>query len=82
MSRTLQGNGDGVLDVFMSGGARIGQSAHWITGTGLILPMDSQEENQIWYWSNHLDKKLGGSNFYALTELNWYNYLKSGSAFG
>jgi len=82
MARTLQGNGDGVLDVFMSGGARIGQSGHWLTGSGFILPMDSQEENQIFYWSNHLDKRLGESNFYALTELNWYNYLKSGSAFG
>jgi hypothetical protein len=80
--RTLQGNGDGVLDVFLSGGTRIGESGHWLTGSGFILPMDSQAENQMFYWSNHLDKRIRNSNFYVLTELNWYNYLKSGSSFG
>jgi hypothetical protein len=81
MARTLQGNGAGVFDFFLSGGTRIGQSAHWLTGAGFILPVDSQDENQMFYWSNHLDKRLASSRFYAFTELNWYNYMKSGSAF-
>lgn len=82
MARSLQRNGDGVLDVFLSGGTRIGQSGHWLSASGFILPMDSQDENQIWYWSNHLDKRIRGTNLYALTELNWYNYLNNASAFG
>jgi len=80
-ARALQGNGDGVFDFFLSGGARIGNSAHWLTGSGFIFPSDSNQENQMWYWSNHLDTRLGASRFYAFTELNWYNFLKSGNAF-
>jgi hypothetical protein len=81
MARTLQANGDGVFDFFLSGGARVGQGAHWLTGSGFILPVDSQAENQMWYWSNHLDKRIGDSRVYLFTELNWYHYLKSGSNF-
>lgn len=79
--RTLQGNGSGVLDIFLSGGARVGQSGHYLTTSGFILPMDSRDENQMFYWSNHLDKRITGTNFYALTELNWFNYMNNGSAF-
>ena len=35
----------------------------------------------MWYWSNHLDKKLGNSPFYLLTEANWYHYMSSADAF-
>ncbi len=79
--QALQGNGDGVLDLFLTGGMRIGNGAHVLSATGFVLPMDSQAENQIFYWSNHVDKRIGGSNFYAFSELNWYNYMKSGSNF-
>lgn len=81
MGRTLQGNGDGVLDIFASGGTRIGDTGHLLSAAGFILPMDSQAENQMFYWSNHLDKRVSGTNIYGFTELNWYNYMKSGSAF-
>ncbi len=81
MDRTRQGNGDGVFDFFLSGGTRLGQSAHFLTGSGFILPINSSAENQIFYWSNHLDKRIGASRFYAFTELNWYNFMKSGNAF-
>lgn len=79
--RALQGNGDGVFDFFLSGGSRIGASAHWLSGSGFVFPADSSAENQMWYWSNHLDKRLGESRVYAFTELNWFHYLKSGTAF-
>ncbi len=81
MRRALQGNGDGVLDVFATGGTRIGDSGHLLSAAGFILPMDSQAENQMFYWSNHLDKRIRETNVYAFSELNWYNYMKSGSAF-
>ncbi len=78
--RTLQGNGDGVFDVFMSGATRIGSQGHYMTSSGFILPVDSQAENQMFYWSNHLDRRIG-NRLYAFTELNWFNYMKDGSAF-
>lgn len=81
MARTLQGNGDGMFDFFLTGATRVGNSAHYMTGSGFLFPVDSSEENQMWYWSHHLDKRIGSSRVYAFTELNWYHYLKSGKAF-
>ncbi len=79
--QALQARGDGVLDLFLTGGTRIGNGVHLLSATGFILPMDSQAENQLFYWSNHIDKRIGGSSFYAFSELNWYNYMKSGNNF-
>ncbi len=79
--QALQARGDGVLDLFLTGGARLGNSGHLLSASGFVLPMDRQEENQIFYWSNHLDKQIRGSNFYMFSELNWYNFLSSGSSF-
>jgi len=75
---SLQANGDGVFDFFLSGGTRLGSSAHYLSTTGFILPVDSQAENQMFYWSHHLDRRFG-SMFYGFTELNWYNFMKSGT---
>jgi len=80
-ARALQGNGDGVFDFFATGGTRIGQSAHLLSGSGFVIPTNSSAENQMFYWSNHLDKRIVQSRIYAFTELNWYNYTKSGKAF-
>ena len=78
--QSLQGNGDGVFDFFLSGGTRLGRKAHYLSTSGIILPVDSQAENQMFYWSNHLDRQLG-QKWYAFSELNWYNYMKNASAF-
>jgi hypothetical protein len=78
---TLQGNGDGVFDFFLSGASRMGSASHYMTSAGFILPVDSQAENQMFYWSHHFDRRLT-KKLYAFTEINWYNYMKSGSAFG
>lgn len=77
---SLQGNGDGVFDFFLSGGTRLGSRSHYLTTSGFILPVDSQAENQMFYWSNHVDRRFG-NKFYAFSELNWYNYMKDASAF-
>lgn len=81
MARTLQGNGSGVLDIFASGGSRVGNSAHFLTTSGFVIPMNSSAENQFFYWSNHLDKRIASTRMYAFTELNWYHYMKNGKAF-
>jgi hypothetical protein len=77
---SLQGNGDGVFDVFLSGAARVGNCGHYMTSSGFILPVDSQAENQMFYWSNHLDRRVS-KRVYAFGELNWFNYMKNASAF-
>lgn len=72
-----QGNGSGELNMFISGARRIGERSHWVTAAGWRLPMDASDESQSVYWSNHLDRRLT-NKFYALTELNWYHWTKSG----
>jgi hypothetical protein len=52
-----------------------------LTATGFVVPSDHNQENTFMYWSNHLDKRIGESRFYALSELNWYNFTRSGNAF-
>lgn len=79
--KSLQGNGNGELNLFVTGGTRIGQQGHWISASGLRQPMDTHLENQLFYFSNHLDRRIGDRPLYAFTELNVYNYQSSGTAF-
>lgn len=76
-TRALQGNGDGEFHLYLTGGKRIGSEAHWLSATGFRLPVDTTDENQVWYWSNHLDRHIG-CGFYLLGEVNWYHTMKSG----
>ncbi len=78
-TRSLQGNGDGMFALFMSGGAKF-CAWHWMTTSGFLLPTDTAAESQIWYWSNHIDRRLGCSNFYWVGEMNWYHYMRAGRA--
>lgn len=80
-TRTLQGNGDGMFHLFLTGGAQVGDDAHIVSAAGFWLPTDTAAENQVWYWSNHIDRKFIWDDFYVLGEMNWYHWMKSGSAF-
>jgi hypothetical protein len=77
----LQGNGNGELNLFVTGGTRIGEKGHWISASGLRQPMDTNLENQLFYFSNHLDRQIGNRPLYGFTELNVYDYQTSGTAF-
>jgi hypothetical protein len=77
--QALQGNGDGEFDLFLSGATALGQASHFMSAAGFRLPADTNAENQIFYWSGHLDRRLGSTNLYLLGEMNWYHYLKSGA---
>lgn len=79
--RTLQGNGGGLFNLFLSGGAQLGDNGHWITGSGFLLPADRSAESSIWFWSNHFDYRLSSRGIYALAECNWYHYMGEGRAF-
>lgn len=74
----LQGNGGGTFDLFLSGGAQICCDGHWLSGLGIVLPADDNEESTWWYWSNHVDYEFA-QGWYALAEVNWYHWLDSGS---
>ena len=76
-TRTLQGNGDGEFNLFLSGGTRIGCKSHWLTATGFRLPVNPTDESTSWYWSNHLDRKIA-QRLYLFTEANWYHWLRAG----
>lgn len=77
-TRALQGNGEGMFNLFLSGGAAIG-NGHWVTGLGWLIPSDSAAESEWMYWSNHFDTRIGNTNLYAVYEANWYHYLDSGA---
>ncbi len=73
-----QANGDGLINLFVSGGRRIRDRAHWLTAAGWRIPLDSDANSESIYWSNHLDYQLN-NKWYALTELNWYHWTQSGA---
>ncbi|MEX2188627.1 MAG: hypothetical protein WD875_17600 [Pirellulales bacterium] len=79
-TRALQGNGAGEFNLFLTGGKQLGSCYHVVSAAGFRLPADDTAENQVFYWSGHLDRKIG-CDWYAFVETNWYHYLKSGNAF-
>ncbi len=81
-TQTLQGRCDGEFNIFATGGTEFLPNWHYVTTSGFRLPSNSQKGNQIWYWSNHLDWRLGDTGLYLFTEANWYHYLSSANAFG
>jgi len=78
--QALQGNGNGEFDLFLSGAALVTTGTHFMSAAGLRLPANTNAESQVFYWSGHLDRQLGASNFYLLGEVNWYHWMKSGAA--
>jgi hypothetical protein len=76
--RTLQGNGDGELNLFLTGGKRFGSANYWISTAGWRQPMNHDDESTVGYWSNHFSRQLT-RRFYALTEFNWYHWMGAGS---
>lgn len=73
----LQGNGDGELHLFLTGGRQIGDRMHWISAGGLRLPMNTTDESQSCYFSNHIDYRVR-RGVYLLAETNWYHWLQAG----
>lgn len=74
---TLQNNGTGEFNLFMTAGAKIGERAHWISAGGLRLPTNPTDESTSSYWSNHFDYMLL-PRVYFLNEYNWYTWLGAG----
>lgn len=73
-----QGNGDGIFDLFLTGGAGLGDYGHWIGAGGFVLPADHNAESTWCYISNHFDYEVY-DRWYSLVEVNWYHWLESGN---
>ncbi len=76
-TRSLQGNGTGEFNLFLSGGSRIGQWGHWLTSAGWRLPNDPGDQSTSLYWSNHVDVQVT-KRIYLLSEINWFHWTQSG----
>ena len=77
-TQALQGNGDGEFNLFGSYGALFGDCNHLLTTLGIRLPTDRSEENQVFYWSAHVDRQLCGTCWYGFLEGTWYHWLSNG----
>ncbi|TVP98329.1 MAG: hypothetical protein EA381_12760 [Planctomycetaceae bacterium] len=79
--RSLQGNGDGEFNFFLSGGTRIGSRMHWVSVAGLRQPTNQSEQDTIGYWSNHYDVRLPTRRpVYLFGETNWHHWYNSSGA--
>lgn len=74
----LQGNGDGELNLFATGGRRLGCRGHWLSAGGWRIPFDSAAESESLYWSNHFDYRVT-NRFYGLAEFNWFHWADGGA---
>ncbi|HUY87468.1 MAG TPA: hypothetical protein VMV10_01910 [Pirellulales bacterium] len=75
----LQANKGGQFDLFMTGGTRVGAYSHFLSATGFRLPADRNTQNQQFYWSAHVDRRLPNRPLYGLLECNWYHWMTSGT---
>lgn len=80
--QSLQGNGDGEFNFFLTGGTRFGKRSHFLSAAGLRQPIDRRAENTVWYWSNHWDYRLRRVPVYLFGELNWWHWASSGTNAG
>jgi hypothetical protein len=80
-SQTLQGRADGEFNMFGSLGTEFFPDCRYVTTTGARLPGNHNTGNQLWYWSNHADIRLGKIGVYLFTECNWYHYLSGAHSY-
>jgi hypothetical protein len=77
--RVFQGLGDGEFHLFNTAGKEFfGGLAHWVSGSGLRLPADSETRSSMFYWSNQFDVKLT-ENLYFVNGLNWFHWIQPGN---
>lgn len=75
--RTRQGRGDGIFNLFLTGGAELCPCTHWLSAVGGLIPVDGDANSSFVYWSNHLDYEFR-DGLYGLLELNWYHWAANG----
>ena len=75
--RTLQARGDGMINMFVTGGMQLGDYWHWISTLGMNVALDDDNNSDWMYWSNHIDRQLR-EKLYVVAELNWFNWTRAG----
>jgi hypothetical protein len=75
--RTQQARGDGIFNLFLTGGAELFDCGHWLSGVGGLLPVDDDANSSFVYWSNHFDYQVR-KGWYGLLECNWYHWAADG----
>ena len=75
----LQAQKGGQFDIFMTGGTQIGRYGHFVSAAGFRLPADLNTQNQQFWWSAHVDRRLAKRPIYGLLECNWYHWMTSGT---
>ncbi len=71
----LQHVGTGLFDIFVTGGTQIGDYSHFVSAAGFRLPTDPNVQDDQFYWSFHLDRRLPQAPLYGLLEMNWYHWM-------
>jgi hypothetical protein len=72
----LQGNsGTSQFDIFLSGGTQLGSLSHLVSTAGFRLPADPNKQNDQFWWSVHLDRRMRNRPIYGLVEFNWYHWM-------
>lgn len=73
----LQGNGDGELNLFLSGAKKLSNRINWMTASGIRTPFNNSDQSMSSYWSNHINCQVTNS-FYLVAEANWFHWLSAG----
>ncbi len=78
-THALQGNGDGVIDLTLTGGMQIGGLWHLVSAGGFRLPTDPYKQNDQLWWSTHVDRRLQTIPLYGFFECNLYHWTSGGT---
>ncbi len=68
--------GSGDFHFFLTGGKRIFDSGHWLSGAGFRIPANGSYGTQLFYWSNQWDYELP-HKIYPLCGVNWFHWMRS-----
>jgi hypothetical protein len=72
----LQGNTHtGQFDMFLTGGTQLGELSHFVSAAGFRLAEDPNKQNDQFYWSAHLDRRMRNRPIYGLLEFNCYHWM-------
>lgn len=76
----LQGGGDGMMDLFVTGAKAFGKLGLQ-AGGGANIAIDNNHDSSFWHWSAHIDYELF-ENFFPLVEANGTSTFDDGSRTG
>ena len=76
----MQGEGDGLIDFFVTG-AKAFDKLGLQGSTGFDIALDGDHDSSFWHWSAHVDYEIV-ENFFPLLELNGISTIDDGTRTG